>query len=63
MWLPETSFDSWRRQAWKPVSIKDFSGQKPSPSTMNITQMPATGAAALDMPAVAPVCFKENKTF
>lgn len=47
MWLPETSFDIQRPQAWKPVSIKDTTGQKPSPSTMSITQMPAVEAVAL----------------
>lgn len=46
MWLPETSFDIRRHWAWKPVSIKDVTGQKPSPSTMSIPHMPAVGAAA-----------------
>lgn len=47
MWLPATSLDMGRHQAWKPVSVKDLTGQSPLPSAVSITQMPAVGAAAL----------------
>lgn len=47
----------WRHQAWKPVSVKDLTGQNLLPSTVSITQIPAVGAAALGRAGSHPSLF------